>query len=122
MTVNAYSRAGELAANPRETEYRAFGMVINRMSQAESHTGVVEACHLNNRLWSALTADLSRPENPLPNDLKARLISLALWTYRYSAKVMSGEASPQPLIDLNREIMAGLKGSGAMQPEMQLAH
>ena len=51
-----------------------------------------------------------------------RLISLALWTYRYSAKVMSGEASPQPLIDLNREIMAGLKGSGAMQPEMQLAH
>lgn len=119
MTLAAYRRAGELASNPRENEYRAFGMVINRLSEANSYTDVIEACHLNNRLWSTLTADLSRPENPLPNDLKARLISLALWTYRHSAKVMKGEATPQALIELNREIMNGLKGLTA---DPALAH
>jgi flagellar protein FlaF len=121
MTLAAYRRAGELAANPRDNEYRAFGMVINRLAQAENHTAVIEACHLNNRLWSTLTADLSRPENPLPNDLKARLISLAIWTYRHSAKVMKGEATPQALIELNREIMIGLKGA-AGEPASAVAH
>jgi flagellar protein FlaF len=110
MSVNAYQRAGEMSASPRDNEYRAFGMVINRLTQAQNHTQVVEACHLNNRLWSTLTADLSRPENPLPTDLKARLISLALWSYRHSAKVMRGDVGVQALVDLNREIMSGLRG------------
>ena len=110
MSVNAYQKAGEIVSSPRDNEYRAFGMVINRLKEAKSHTQVIEACHLNNRLWSTLTADLSRPENPLPTDLKARLISLALWTYRHSAKVMRGDIGVQALVDLNHEIMVGLRG------------
>jgi flagellar protein FlaF len=117
MTISAYQRAGELATSPRDNEYKAFAMVINRLNQADNHAQLVEAVHLNNRLWSTLTADLSRPENPLPADLKARLISLALWTFRHSTKVMRGEAAADALVKLNREIMSGLGGERA-QPLM----
>jgi flagellar biosynthesis activator protein FlaF len=47
-------------------------------------------------------------DNALPTDLKARLISLALWVQRYTPAVMGGTASPDPLIAVNKNILEGL--------------
>jgi len=62
----------------------------------------------NRRLWLALQGDLATEGNGLPDELKARLISVAIWVDKHSRKVMKGEGDLTPLIDVNRNIMGGL--------------
>jgi flagellar biosynthesis activator protein FlaF len=110
MSIAAYRQRQEAAEQPRELERRAFSIVIGKLVEGKERGGrlLVDACFLNHQLWSALLADLALPQNALPDDLKARLISLALWVQRYTPGVMQGTASPDPLISVNRNILDGL--------------
>jgi flagellar protein FlaF len=110
MSIAAYRQRQEAAEQPRELERRAFSVVIGKLVEAKEQGGrpLVDACFLNHQLWSALLADLALPQNALPDDLKARLISLALWVQHYTPGVMRGTASPDPLISVNRNILDGL--------------
>jgi flagellar protein FlaF len=47
----------------------------------------------------------------LPADLKARLISIGIWVHRYTLRVMNGNASIDPLISVNRNILEGLSAA-----------
>src|SRR5712691_10592995 len=106
MSISAYHRRQEAAENPRELERRAFSVVIGKLLDAKIAGGrpLIDACYLNYQLWSTLQADLALPNNALPVELKARLISLALWVQRYSFDVMHGNASSDPLIAVNKNI------------------
>ncbi|MDB5406664.1 MAG: flaF [Rhodospirillales bacterium] len=110
MSIAAYRRRQEAAESPRELERRAFRTVIGKLTEGKEKGGrtLIEACFLNNQLWSALAVDLALPDNGLPNELKARLISLALWVQRYTPQVMQGSAPADPLISVNRNILDGL--------------
>jgi flagellar protein FlaF len=118
MSISAYRRRQELAEKPRELERRAFSIVIGKLVGAKAQGGVplIDACYLNYQLWSTLQADLALPDNALPVDLKARLLSLSLWVQRYTPEVMRGTASADPLITVNKNILEGLTtnpGDGA---------
>jgi flagellar protein FlaF len=117
MSISAYRRQKEAAETPRELECRAFSVVIGKLTDAKKSGGqaLVDACYLNNQLWTALTVDLSLANNPLPEDLKARLISLAIWVQRYTPQAMAGSASLDPLIAVNRNILDGLRAQSASQ-------
>jgi flagellar protein FlaF len=41
--------------------------------------------------------------------VRAQIISLSLWVNRHTSAVMRKEESIQPLIDVNRSIMEGLR-------------
>jgi flagellar biosynthesis activator protein FlaF len=111
MSISAYRRQKEAAETPRELECRAFSVVIGKLTDAKTAGGqaLIDACYLNNQLWTALTVDLSLADNPLPEDLKARLISLAIWVQRYTPQAMAGTASVDALIAVNRNILDGLR-------------
>jgi flagellar protein FlaF len=111
MSISAYRRQKESAETPRELECRAFAVVIGKLTEAKQSGGpaLIEACYLNNQLWTALTVDLSLTDNPLPEELKARLISLAIWVQRYTPQAMAGTASVDALIAVNRNILDGLR-------------
>jgi flagellar protein FlaF len=115
MSIKAYQRAATQAENPRELEYRAFGLVtagLVRVKEASPAVPVVaEALDANKRLWNVLSADCSTPDNKLPPPLRAQIISLALWVSRYSSEVLRDGAEIDPLIDINRTIMEGLSVS-----------
>jgi flagellar protein FlaF len=116
MSISAYRRQKEAAETPRELECRAFSVVIGKLTDAKTSGGqaLVDACYLNNQLWTALTVDLSLANNPLPEDLKARLISLAIWVQRYTPQAMAG-AALDPLIAVNRNILDGLRAQSESQ-------
>ncbi len=126
MSISAYRRQKEAAETPRELECRAFSTVIGKLIEGQKTGGkaLIEACYLNNQLWTALTVDLSLADNPLPADLKARLISLALWVQRYTPRAMGGTAPVDPLIAVNRNILDGLStkpsGAGTQQPAVSI--
>ncbi len=112
MSIKAYQRVATQAETPRDLEYRAFGQVtasLVRIKEEGAGPGpVAEALDANRRLWNLLSADCSLPENRLPLQLRAQIISLALWVARYSSEVLREGADLEPLIDINKSMMEGL--------------
>jgi flagellar protein FlaF len=122
MSINAYRRRKEAAETPRELERRAFTTAIGKLIEGKEKGGraLIEACFVNHQLWTALAVDLALPDNGLSEDLKARLISISIWVQRYTPQVMTGTASPDPLISVNRSILDGLSqppGPAPVGPE-----
>jgi flagellar biosynthesis activator protein FlaF len=115
MSINAYRRRKEAAETPRELERRAFTTAIGKLIEGKEKGGrsLIDACYLNTQLWTTLVVDLALPDNALSEDLKARLISIAIWVQRYTPQVMQGIASPDPLIAVNRNILEGLSATPA---------
>src|SRR6185369_10568748 len=107
MSISAYRRRHEVAEMPRELERRAFMTTIGKLMEGKEQGGkrLVEACYLNQQLWTTLLVDLALPQNGLPEELRARLISIGIWVHRYSPAVMQGTASVEPLISVNRHIL-----------------
>jgi len=122
MSINAYRRRQEAAESPRELERRAFRTVIGKLTEGKEKGGrvLIDACFLNSQLWSALAIDLALPDNGLPDELKARLISLALWVQRYTPQAMQGSVPPDPLISVNRNILDGLSMTPPPNPDRVL--
>ena len=113
MTLRAYQKAQAAAENPRSAEFRLFGQVTGALIDAQSTglkgTPLIDAIDWNRRLWSTLAIDCLDDANQLPKELRARIVSLSLWVTKYSSQVMQQGASIEPLIDINRTIMQGLK-------------
>lgn len=129
MSVAAYQKANQNTENPRQTEYRAFAIFTRAMEEADSEDQIakIKAVANNEQLWRTLRKDLMSDGNTLPDELKARLLSIAFWVSRYSSQAMKGEASLAPLITVNKQIMDGMKnttpvpapGKPAVQPGLQ---
>ncbi|HEY4031870.1 MAG TPA: flagellar biosynthesis regulator FlaF [Caulobacteraceae bacterium] len=118
MSLQAYQRAAEQAEGPKQTEYRLFGLVTRALMDAAQKdvsevSGRMKALHWNRRLWTTLAADCANPENRLPMQLRANIISLSIWVDKHTSQVMQSQAAIQPLIDVNRIIMQGLSGQMA---------
>ena len=113
MSVTAYQKAQHSTEHPRETEYRLFSEVTQALIEANKGgrtnlQAFIRALHWNRRLWSALAVDCSSDNNGLPNTLRAQIISLSLWVSRFSSDAAANGASLDPLINVNKSIMAGL--------------
>ena len=124
MSLHAASETGYGAATralgtERDVEYRVFGQVTGRITRAMREGApfaeLAEALHENTRLWTVLASDLARPDNPLPEALRASLISLAIFTRRHSAKVLAKEEGAEVLVEINTSVMRGLRGKPMAQ-------
>jgi flagellar protein FlaF len=115
MSLKAYKAAQVATEDPRVTEYRLFGQVtgalIDVQKAGHSGTPLVEAIDWNKKLWRTLAADCMDERNQLPQDLRAKIVSLSLWIAKYSRSVTREGASLDPLIQVNRTIMQGLNGA-----------
>lgn len=121
MSLDAYRQAQRVAESPREAEYRLFAQVTRALidvhkSGLRDHS-FIDAIDWNRRMWSAFSTDCGLPGNGLPDQLRAQIISIALWVGRYSSDVVQRNASMDALIDVNRAIMDGL----AAQPQNTMA-
>ena len=110
MSLQAYQNTQNATENPRLTEYRLMATVTNALIEADGKTGpeFYQAIDWNRRLWLNFQIDLASEDNALPDDLKAKLISVAIWVDKHSTRVLRGEERIAPLIDVNRTIMEGL--------------
>jgi flagellar protein FlaF len=112
MSLQGYEATQVVVEGPRQTEYRLFATITRALMDAakntESKTALVAAVDWNRRLWSTLQFDLADDDNGLPDDLKARLTSVAIWVDKHSSLVMKGEGKVDSLISVNRTIMEGL--------------
>jgi flagellar protein FlaF len=113
MSAARYAATQDAAASPREIELRAFRYVNGLLSVAADVPARATALHKVMQLWSILVSDLSGPGNGLPAELRGRLISLGLWAQREASARLGDDRSLAPLIDLHRDMIAGLEAQAA---------
>lgn len=124
MSISAYRKTISQTDSPRQIERRLLSEASSKLLEfieydslqdsesklAVLSSGLSSAIDSNLRLWRALMYDLMEKENELPPQLRAGLISLALWVERHSNGVLNGSQKIGPLIDINRSIARGLGG------------
>lgn len=114
-----YNSAQTKTVDARDVEYRLLAQVTTALMNARDNPADVkarvEAALWNRNVWSALRVDLSSEENQLPKQLRASLISVSLWIEKETMAVMDGTGDINAIIDINRNIMAGLKPEFAQE-------
>ena len=115
----AYGAQAGPTRTPRAVEYDGIARITRGLKDAaekqEGMAALAAAIHDNRRLWTLLAADVATESNPLPRELRARLLYLAEFTRVHSGKVLRNEASVEPLVDVNTAVMRGLAERGGAQ-------
>jgi flagellar protein FlaF len=103
----------ETPQGARERERQAIDRSIDLLREAEK-AGVnsretIEAVLFVRRLWGFLIEDLAKPENDLPQGLRADLISVGLWIMREAEQIrLETSSNFKGLIDVSTAIRDGL--------------
>ena len=108
----AYAKVKPTKEGYRDLEYKVLGTVTGALIKANKQgtelSDKFNAVLWNEKVWNAFRCDLSSPDNQLPDELKASLISLAIWVSKETNRVMDHLADLDGLISINRQVMAGL--------------
>jgi flagellar protein FlaF len=118
--ANAYSKVAQATHSPRELEAHVLLKAATRFQTIrddwESRAkDLDEALTYNRKIWTVLVTSATRPENPLPQNLKQNVANLGLFIFNHTLSLIS-EPKPERLgilININRELAAGLRGMSA---------
>jgi flagellar protein FlaF len=70
---------------------------------------MVDALFFLRRLWAIFMDDLNNPENELPPQLRAGLISIGIWVNKEAERVRTGAAKDlTAMIEINEIVRDGL--------------
>lgn len=115
----AYSNVAQATIAPRELEASLLVKAAAKLQAVKDgwEAGVpalTDALHYNRRLWTVFAASVTSPDSPLPKQVRENVGSLAVFVFSRS---LDAETAPSPeklsaLIDINREIAAGLRTAG----------
>jgi flagellar protein FlaF len=113
----AYDTASRASVSSRELEARALFKAARQLEECANAWEAPDlairldhALRFNQRLWTIFQSELLGTEHPMPAELRVNLLRISAFVDRRTFEVM---AEPHPdklrsLIDLNRQIAAGL--------------
>ena len=120
--TQAYAKTAQATGSPRELEAQLLLRAAAKL-QAIKDAGIgedgeaVSAIRYNRRLWLVFASSIGKPENPLPQQIKLNVANLANFIINHSMKLESDRTGAQErlgvLININREIAAGLRAQAA---------
>ncbi len=123
MSLKAYQKVQNTAENPRETEYRLFAEVTRSLVVANESgkrdEAFFKALDWNRRLWSTLSTDCGITGNGLSKQLRAGIISLSIFVSKHTSLIARGEEDIADLIDINKNVMEGLKNQVELQKQKE---
>ncbi|QXX74696.1 flagellar biosynthesis regulator FlaF [Methylovirgula sp. HY1] len=99
-------------ARSRERQAMERGIELLEIAKAKGRHSMeaVEALNYVNQLWRIFIEDLARPENDLPDALRAELISIGLWITNEVHQMRLGKSENfEGLIEICMIIRDGLK-------------
>jgi flagellar protein FlaF len=103
----------ETPQGARQRERQAIEHSIQLLQAAEKagpqSRETVEALLFARKLWSILIEDLAKPENDLPQRLRADLISIGLWVMREAEQIRLEKSDNfKGIIEVSQNIRDGL--------------
>lgn len=97
-------------ARERQAMQRAIDLLEIGMKKGVRSMEAAEALNYVNQLWRIFIEDLARPENSLPDALRADLISIGLWITNEVHRMRLGKSENfDGLIEICAIIRDGLK-------------
>lgn len=98
----------------RAREHGALDRVIAMLRAGQEKGGksreAIEAIFFLRRLWAIFLDDLRNPENELPEQLRAGIISIGIWMNKEIDRFLAGQITDlTPMIEINEIIRDGLK-------------
>ncbi|MBD8553447.1 flagellar biosynthesis regulator FlaF [Rhizobium sp. CFBP 8762] len=101
-------------ADARQRERQVLDRSIDLLRAASQKQGysreAIEAIYFTRRLWVRFIEDLQEPDNQLDTELRANLISIAIWILKEAEKIRRRESTNfQGIIDITTIIRDGLK-------------
>jgi flagellar protein FlaF len=115
--VAAYAQQQKRNLTPREVEAMAFTKAALMLEDAKKVTGNIaefsKALRFNHLLWTIIQADLTDPENQLPPEIKANVMSLSIFVDKQTTKALRTASANDldVLININRNLAAGLRAT-----------
>jgi|FLOH01.1.fsa_nt_gi flagellar biosynthesis activator protein FlaF len=114
LALSGYNASRSPIRTERSIEYDVFAKVTHALKTAitlgkPGFTALATALYDNRKLWTALASDVAVATNPLPRQLRAQIFYLAQFTEFHSRKVLAGDATADPLVEINTSIMRGLR-------------
>jgi flagellar biosynthesis activator protein FlaF len=117
--AQAYGSVARKIASPRELEADLLLKAAARLQSIHdgwdaTKSDLDAALLYNRKLWSIFLTSVTEPDSPLPPDVRQNIANLGLFVMAQTMKVAS-EPAPErlrSLININREIAAGLLGRG----------
>ena len=114
-----YQEVEKATLSGRETEARVLTKAAQKLLDCQrrwkgGHFEELDAAlKFNQKVWSIFQGELSKPENPLPTQVKADLLRLSGFIDRRIFEIMSFPSSDKLdiIIKINQNIAAGLRGS-----------
>lgn len=116
--LSAYETARKQTVSGREVEASALlkgaSLLLRSLNgnweESAGYQELAEALRFNQKLWTIFQAELENPENPLPDELKVNILSLAIFIQR---TILSQLANPKEegvrqIVQINENLAAGL--------------
>jgi len=99
-----------MRARERQAMDRVIAMLRAAQEKGAQSRERVEALFYLRRLWMIFLNDLRDPNNELPDQLRAGIISIGIWMNKEIDRVQGGLTSDlTPMIEINELIRDGLK-------------
>jgi len=116
--AQAYARTAQRTASPREIEAQALLKAAKQLQDVVANwdekgaIGLHEALLFNRKLWSIFVTDALRDDSPQPIEVRQNIANIGVFVLSQSAALqLKPEVERlQALIDINRNIAAGLSG------------
>lgn len=117
--LEAYQEVEKSSLSGRELEASVLTKAAQMLLQVQQNWSapdrdqqLEEALLFNQRLWSLFQAEVSNPDNPLPEEIKTNILVLSGLVDK---RIFDVIAYPDPakldlIININRNIAAGLRG------------
>ncbi len=135
MSIAAYKNTIRQVESPRQIERRILSRLTGELESFGAYdktttsferldilsNGLRVALSENQTFWAALKRDLVLPENALPLELRAGLLSIALWVDQKTKSVLGGTPGVMALVQVNRSIIAGLAATPVVNQPAALA-
>jgi flagellar protein FlaF len=99
-----------MRARERQAMDRVIAMLQTAKEKGPGSRERVEALFYLRRLWMIFLNDLNDPNNELPEQLRAGIISIGIWMMKEIDRVRGGATNDlTPMIEINALIRDGLK-------------
>lgn len=117
QALKGYAEHAKSTRSGRRAEYEVIAKVTQQLRDRavdakQNFPAYADALHTNQRLWTALVVDVVDGDNPLPDELKARIVYLADFTRHHTRRILRDKASVLPLLEINMAVLRGLKQEG----------
>lgn len=119
QAAQAYARTSHTTATPREIEAQALLKAARQLQDVHANwagpdKAMQTALLFNRRLWSIFMSAADSNDNPQPIEIRQNIANIGVFVMKQTVAM---QANPDPaklksLIEINRNLAAGLSGRG----------